>query len=66
MHRLELQLGLVNLGARLRRRSLIVLFTEFVDTVTAELMIDNLRRLAKRHLILFVSLGDLINPSLVG
>lgn len=52
-------LGLVNLGARLRRRSLIVLFTEFVDTVTAELMIDNLRRLAKRHLILFVSLGDI-------
>ena len=51
-------LGLVNLGVRLRRRSLIILFTEFVDTVTAELMIDNLRRLAKRHLILFVSLGD--------
>ena len=29
---------------RLRRRALVVLFTDFVDTVTAELMIDNLRR----------------------
>jgi len=51
-------LGLVHLAARLRRRSLIVLFTEFVDTVTAELMIENLGRLARRHVVLFVSLGD--------
>ncbi|MEM7166576.1 MAG: DUF58 domain-containing protein [Planctomycetota bacterium] len=51
-------LGLTNLSARLRRRSLVILMTDFVDTITAELMLDNLRRLASRHLILFVSLRD--------
>ena len=42
----------------MRRRSLIVLFTEFLDTVSAELMIDNVTRLARRHLVLFVSIRD--------
>ena len=51
-------LGVAELGVRLRRRSLIVVLTEFVDTVTAELMIRNLDRLARRHLVLFVSLRD--------
>jgi uncharacterized protein (DUF58 family) len=54
-------LGLTELSARLRRRSLVVVFTEFVDTVTAELMIENLSRLARRQLVLFVALRD---PSL--
>ncbi len=35
-----------------------VLFTDFVDTVTAELMVENLRRLARRHLVAFVALRD--------
>ncbi len=51
-------LGLAELSARLRRRSLIVLLTDFVDTVTAELMIENVHRLARRHLVLFVTLRD--------
>ncbi|MDJ0972978.1 MAG: DUF58 domain-containing protein [Planctomycetota bacterium] len=51
-------LGLAELSARLRRRSLIVLLTDFVDTVTAELMLDNVHRLARRHLVLFVTLRD--------
>lgn len=51
-------LGLANLAARLRRRSLIVLLTEFVDTITAELMLENVGRLAGKHLILFVALRD--------
>jgi uncharacterized protein (DUF58 family) len=51
-------LGLAELSARLRRRSLVVVFTEFVDTVTAELMIENLSRLARRQLVLFVALRD--------
>ena len=38
-----------------------VVLTDFVDTVTAELMVENLHRLAKRHLVIFVSLRD---PSL--
>jgi uncharacterized protein (DUF58 family) len=52
---------LAELSTRLRRRSLVVLFTDFLDTVTAELMIDNVTRLARRHLVLFVAVRD---PSL--
>jgi uncharacterized protein (DUF58 family) len=51
-------LGLTLLSQRLQRRSLIVLITDFVDTVTAELMVENLGRLASRHLVLFVTLQD--------
>ena len=51
-------LGLTHLARRLRRRSLVVVLTDFVDTVTAELMVDNLGRLARRHVVIFVSLAD--------
>lgn len=51
-------LGLAELSARLRRRSLVVIFTEFVDTVTAELMVENLARLARKQLVVFVALRD--------
>jgi len=51
-------LGLTELSTRLRRRSLVVVFTEFVDTVSAELMLENLARLARRQLVLFVALRD--------
>lgn len=54
-------LTLAELATRLRRRSLVVLFTDFLDTVTAELMIDNVTRLARKHLVLFVAVRD---PSL--
>jgi uncharacterized protein (DUF58 family) len=54
-------LTLAELSTRLRRRSLVVLFTDFLDTVSAELMIDNVTRLARRHLVLFVAVRD---PSL--
>jgi uncharacterized protein (DUF58 family) len=51
-------LALAELTARLRRRSLIVLITDFLDTVTAELMVENVLRLARKHLVLFVALRD--------
>jgi uncharacterized protein (DUF58 family) len=54
-------LTLAELSTRLRRRSLVVLFTDFLDTVTAELMIENVTRLARRHLVMFVAVKD---PSL--
>jgi len=54
-------LTLAELSTRLRRRSLVVLFTDFLDTVTAELMVENVTRLARRHLVLFVAVKD---PSL--
>lgn len=51
-------LGLTSLQARLKRRALIVVLTDFVDSVTAELLVDNLSRLRRRHLVVLVALRD--------
>jgi uncharacterized protein (DUF58 family) len=48
-------LGLAELNARLKRRALVVLFTDFVDTITAELLIEGMQRVANRHLVVFVT-----------
>ena len=51
-------LALATLGAQLSRRSLIVLFTEFTDPTSAELMIRAAGRLVKNHRLLCVVLKD--------
>ncbi|HVJ51693.1 MAG TPA: DUF58 domain-containing protein [Aliidongia sp.] len=51
-------LGLAELAARLNKRALVILFTEFVDTVTAELLLESVQRLARRHVLVFVTLKD--------
>ncbi|MBB3810133.1 DUF58 domain-containing protein [Pseudochelatococcus contaminans] len=51
-------LGLTHLSTRLKRRSLIVIFSDFVDTITAELMIENMQVLARHHFIIYVALRD--------
>ncbi|MBI5849863.1 MAG: DUF58 domain-containing protein [Planctomycetes bacterium] len=51
-------LGLLSLTERLRRRSLVVVFTEFADSITSELMLDHVARLARRHVVIFVALRD--------
>ncbi len=51
-------LGLAELNARLKRRALVILFTDFVDTVTAELLLESMQRIANRHVIIFVTLRD--------
>ncbi len=51
-------LGLAELNVRLRRRSLVVLFSEFVDTITAELMVENVERLANRHVVIFITFRE--------
>jgi uncharacterized protein (DUF58 family) len=51
-------LGLTQLSAEIQRRSLIVVFTDFADPTSAELMIENVSRLMKRHLVLFVAIRD--------
>lgn len=48
-------LAIGELGRRLNRRALIVLFTEFVDTVTAELMVEAAAKLTRKHLVLCVA-----------
>src|ERR1700759_1350242 len=48
-------LGPAELNARLKRRALVILFTDFVDTITAELLIESMQRMANRHLVVFVT-----------
>lgn len=51
-------LGLSKLSADIQRRSLIVVFTDFADPTSAELMVENIGRLTKKHLVLFVAIRD--------
>jgi len=47
-------LALTALAGRLDRRSLVILFTDFVDPTSAELMLRTVGHLIERHLVLFV------------
>ena len=51
-------LAMASLTARLQRRSLIVVFSDFTDPTSAELMLESIGRLSRRHLVLFVTLED--------
>lgn len=51
-------LAMTELNARTPKRSLIIIFTDFVDTTSAELLIENIGILARRHLVIFVTLRD--------
>lgn len=51
-------LALADLESRLKRRSLVILFTEFVDTIAAELLLEALGRLAGKHVVVLVTLRD--------
>lgn len=51
-------LGLTTLNGKLKRRSLIVVFSDFVDNTTAELLVENLAVMQRQHLILYVALRD--------
>jgi uncharacterized protein (DUF58 family) len=51
-------LGLSQLAGDLEHRSIVVIFTDFSDSTSAELMLDNVGRLLRRHLVLFVIFRD--------
>ena len=50
--------SLTTLFSNLHRRTLIVIFSEFWDPVSAELMVEILGRFSKRHLLVFVTFTD--------
>ncbi len=56
-------LGLTELSSRLKRRTLVILFTDFVDSISAELLLESLGQMARRHLVVFVTMRD---PLLAG
>lgn len=51
-------LALATLTAKLKRRSLVVVFSDFTDPTAAELMVESLGRLVGKHLVLFVTMTD--------
>lgn len=51
-------LALATLTSKLQRRSLIVLFSDFTDPTAAELMVESIGRLVRKHLVLFVAIAD--------
>ena len=51
-------LALATLAARLQRRSLVVVFSDFTDPTSAQLMIESVGRLTRRHVVLFVTMHD--------
>jgi uncharacterized protein (DUF58 family) len=51
-------LALTTLSSKLDRRSLVVIFTDFVDPISAELMLRTVGRLTERHLVLFMLMRD--------
>ncbi|MDR1656319.1 MAG: DUF58 domain-containing protein [Deltaproteobacteria bacterium] len=50
--------GLADLSGRLPRRSMIVVFTEFIDTITASFLVESLGLLARKHIVVFVTMPD--------
>lgn len=51
-------LALATLAGKLQRRSLIIVFSDFTDPTSAELMVESIGRLVSRHLVLFVTIAD--------
>ncbi len=51
-------LALATLATALKRRSLVVIVSDFTDPTSAELMIESVERLVRRHLVLFVTMED--------
>jgi uncharacterized protein (DUF58 family) len=51
-------LAMATLMARTPRRSLIVAFSDFADATTAELLVENVAALSRRHVVIFVAMHD--------
>jgi uncharacterized protein (DUF58 family) len=58
--------ALTTLGARLTRRSMIILFTEFTDMVSADFMLRAIRRLVEKHLVVIIVLRDFELEAIAG
>ena len=50
--------GLHHLLSQLNRRTLVILFSEFTGTTTAELMIETIGHIVRKHLVVIVALDD--------
>jgi len=57
-HETNFVLGLSAVTGALDRRALVVVFTDFADTTSAQLLLESATRAAKRHLLLFALFAD--------
>ena len=57
-------LGLTELGERLRQRSMVIVFSDFVDSISAELLAENLALMTKKHVVILVASPDPLLPEL--
>lgn len=62
----NLTLALTRLSALTAKRSLIVLFSDFADPLTAQLLLDHLALLSRRHVVIFVAFQDPLLPATMG
>lgn len=51
-------LGLYGMLRKLNRRTLVIVFSDFTDATSAELMVETLEHLVRKHLVIFVALDD--------
>jgi uncharacterized protein (DUF58 family) len=57
-HETNFVLGLSAVTGALDRRALVVVFTDFADTTSAQLLLESAARMARRHLLLFALFAD--------
>ncbi len=46
------------LRARIKKRSFLVIFSDFLDEISAEAMLPGLHKMAQKHMLLFVAVND--------
>ena len=51
-------LALATLNGSMNRRGLVIVFSDFVDTTTAELMLEQIGFMSRRHRVIFIALRD--------
>ncbi|MEL6587515.1 MAG: DUF58 domain-containing protein, partial [Pseudomonadota bacterium] len=62
----NLTLALSRLQATTPKRSLMVIFSDFADPLTARILLDHLKLLTRRHVVIFVSFQDPLLPATMG
>ncbi|MEL7230027.1 MAG: DUF58 domain-containing protein [Pseudomonadota bacterium] len=62
----NLTLALSRLQASTAKRSLMVIFSDFADPLTARILLDHLKLLTRRHVVIFVSFQDPLLPATMG
>lgn len=58
VHETNFTLGMIRLMGELRQSSIIIVFTDFLESTSAQLMVESVSNMSRRHLVLFAALSD--------